>query len=83
MAEPPALPMSQQAFDALRRAFIEKKADYIEIDGWSPRWQIAAAEAAAQVGWLTSELIEVERQYSVKRYRPTALGWEMLEKPNG
>lgn len=44
----------QEYHDALKRAFVGQKADFITIDGWSGRFLTAAFSFGERRGWLTS-----------------------------
>lgn len=56
---------------ALKRAFVDGKADYIILDDRRQRFLIESACLGVEKGWLDEEFVEIEEQYSQLRYRLT------------
>ena len=61
---------------SLRRAFVDKEADYVVIYSRRQRFQIEAAGFAIEKGWLEEEFVELDEQSSEFRYSLTEKGKE-------
>lgn len=74
----------EEVRQSLRKAFIEHRADFIIIDGWTHPWQSVAAAKAEELGYLTSTFHDSEeQQYSCFRFRLTDEGRKWLEEVAG
>lgn len=59
---------------ALKRAFVERKADFIIVDNRFEQFLIESAILGREKGWLTEKFVEVDEQYSQYQYRLTDEG---------
>lgn len=60
--------------DALRRAFVDRRADYIFLDDRRQAFRIESVRLGVERGWLTEEFVEIDEQYAQLRYRLTEEG---------
>ena len=74
----PSLDAEQMA--SLRRAFIDNRADFITIDGWTNDWLRRCASEAEGAGYLKSSEHEGD-QYTAIIYRLTKRGRAALSPP--
>ncbi len=60
--------------DALRRAFVNHRCDFIIIDDRRQRFLIESAALGERKGWLAFELCDTDEQSTQWRYRLTPAG---------
>jgi hypothetical protein len=56
--------MNSEYEDALRRAFVDERADFIFYDSRRQRFQAEGIAYGEKRGWLTGKLVEIDDQYS-------------------
>lgn len=61
---------------ALRRAFVERRADYIVIDSRRQEFQIKSASYGIDRGWLSGSIVESDPQSTAWVLRLTEAGRE-------
>ena len=64
----------QELEDAIRRAFCDRRCDYIAIYDRRNRFLFESATLGVANGWLHEEFIEFDEQSSELRYRLTEVG---------
>lgn len=66
---------TDEQFAALKRAFVDGKADFITLDGWSGRWLWEGVWAAEKDGLVKQDVSTSNRQsddqYTAACFRPT------------
>ena len=65
---------------ALRRAFVDNKADFVCIFSRRSRFLIESAQLGMEQGWLSEEFVELDEQSSELRYRLTQKGREHFQQ---
>lgn len=71
--------LTDEQLGSFRRAFVDRRASHIGIDGWSPTWQREDTAAALKLGLLTvSE--HGDEQYTQLIFRPTEAFLEQLRQ---
>lgn len=65
---------TQQYEDALRRAFVDRRADYIVVTSRRERFQLSAASYGEDKGWLSCHVDDRDEQSTSYVYRLTPSG---------
>ena len=73
--------MSQQAEDMLRRAFVDRRADYIVVTSRREQAQLEAVWYGEQRGWLDCEADAADEQCTAVVCRLTTAGREHFGLP--
>ena len=61
---------------ALKRAFVDHRADFVIIDSRRQQFLIASAQLGKDNGWLFEEFVQYDEQSSALHYRLTDKGKE-------
>ncbi len=59
---------------AIKRAFVDHRADFVIIDSHRDRFLIASAQLGVNKGWLSEKFVEIDEQSSQLQYRLTSEG---------